>query len=139
MARSTKVLGNINIKVTPPRQALHSIGKINQGIREYENTTPVKLYIELGRSTKVDDDVDDGDDDDDDVDDDDDDNGDDALPVVVAVRGKAQAFAVIRNVHIYTYKAIDTNIIINAYILQNLNIYIYIYVKKKNNQITVHM
>ena len=127
MGRSTKVLGNI--KVTP-RQALHSIGKINKGIREYENTTPVKLYIELGRSTKVDDDVDDDDDDDDnhaDVDDDDDDP--DALPVVVAVRGKAQAFAVIKYVHICTYIVIDTNIIINANIIQNLNIYIYIFQK----------
>ena len=33
--------------------ALHSIGKINKGIREYSNPTPVKLYIQVGRSTKV--------------------------------------------------------------------------------------
>ena len=32
---------------------LHSIGKINKGIREYSNPTPVKLYIQVGRSTKV--------------------------------------------------------------------------------------
>ena len=32
---------------------LHSIGKINRGIREYQNPTPCKLYIQLGRSTKV--------------------------------------------------------------------------------------
>ena len=32
---------------------LHSIGKINKSIREYYNWTPVKLYIPLGRSTKV--------------------------------------------------------------------------------------
>ena len=32
---------------------LHSIGKINKSIREYYNRTPVKLYIPLGRSTKV--------------------------------------------------------------------------------------
>ena len=32
---------------------LHSIGKINKGIREYSNPAPVKLYIQLGRSTKA--------------------------------------------------------------------------------------
>ena len=32
---------------------LHSIGKINKGIREYLNPTPFKLYIPLGRSTKL--------------------------------------------------------------------------------------
>ena len=32
---------------------LHSIGKINKGIWEYSNLTPVKLYIHLGRSTEV--------------------------------------------------------------------------------------
>jgi len=117
LGRSTKVLGNIKVTPRQALHALHSIGKINKGIREYENTTPVKLYIELGRSTKVDDDVDDDDDNHADVDDDDDDDDPDALPVVVAVRGKAQAFAVIKYVHICTYIVIDTNIIINAYII----------------------
>ena len=32
---------------------LHSIGKINKGIREYSNPAPVKLYIQLGRSTEA--------------------------------------------------------------------------------------
>jgi len=32
---------------------LHSIGKINKGIRESWNPTPVELYIQVGRSTKV--------------------------------------------------------------------------------------
>ena len=36
-----------------PRQTLYSIGKINKGSREYKTPTPVKLYIQLGRSTKV--------------------------------------------------------------------------------------
>ena len=31
---------------------LHAVGKINKGIREYQNPTPVKLYIQLGRSTR---------------------------------------------------------------------------------------
>ena len=31
---------------------LHAVGKINKGIREYQNPTPVKLYIQLGRSTQ---------------------------------------------------------------------------------------
>ena len=29
------------------------MGKNNKGTREYKNPTPVKLYIQLGRSTKV--------------------------------------------------------------------------------------
>ena len=32
---------------------LHSVGRINKDIREYWNPTPVKLYIQLGRSTKA--------------------------------------------------------------------------------------
>ena len=49
MRRLTKVLGNIKV---PPRETLHSIGKI-KGIREYKSPIPVKLYIQLGRLTKV--------------------------------------------------------------------------------------
>ena len=32
-----------------PVKLLHSIGKINKGIREYENPTPVKLYIKKAK------------------------------------------------------------------------------------------
>ena len=32
---------------------LHSAGRINKSIQEYWNPTLVKLYIQLGRSTKV--------------------------------------------------------------------------------------
>ena len=31
----------------------HSYGKNNKSTREYKTPTPVKLYIQLGRSTKV--------------------------------------------------------------------------------------
>ena len=74
LGRSTKVLGNIKIP------------------------TPVNFTFNWEDQQRYDD-VADDDDADDAADDDDD---DDALPVVVAVRGKAQAFAV----YIYIYRVI---------------------------------
>jgi hypothetical protein len=45
------VLGNI--KSQARYNTLHSIAKINKGIGEYKSPSPVKFYIQLGRSTKV--------------------------------------------------------------------------------------
>ena len=42
-----------NIKSQARYNTLHSIAKINKGIGEYKSPSPVKFYIQLGRSTKV--------------------------------------------------------------------------------------
>ena len=40
-------------KKSHPRQTLHSIENIDKGSREYKSPMPVKLHIQLRRSTKV--------------------------------------------------------------------------------------
>jgi len=47
MGKTAKVLGTISKNVKTPETPK---GKTKNGIREYKTPTPVKLYIQLGRS-----------------------------------------------------------------------------------------